>query len=151
MSLAEQCAQALQRAQLLATETTARRTAERLNRLVEALSEATGVAEVAGVILDYAGGLGATAALVVEHDAHNQLTVLAAHGYPEPPPGWRSTLLTHWHTCCVPLNRCGGEPARQKPGRTGLSIPTGPLPVQVAVPLIWPPRCPTPVPPMTSP
>jgi DNA-binding response OmpR family regulator/anti-sigma regulatory factor (Ser/Thr protein kinase) len=84
VSLADQCAQALHRAQLLLTETSARRTAERLNRLVGALSGATGVAEVGHVILDYAAELGALAAVVVWRGTHDQLRVLAARGYPEP-------------------------------------------------------------------
>ena len=135
--LAEQCAQALHRAQLLATETTARVMAERLNRLVGALSGATGVTEVVEVILDYAGDLGAAAAVVVwRRSVDGQPTVLAARGYPEPParlaidaahplahvmrakqPVWlgsRSSVA--WHDDAFDSD--------------------GPLPVQVAVPLI---------------
>jgi len=81
MSLADQCAQALHRAQLLTSETAARRAAERFHRILSALSGATRVGEVAQVIISYAAELGAVAAVVMWRGMHDQLAVLAARGY----------------------------------------------------------------------
>jgi PAS domain S-box-containing protein len=75
-ALTDQCAQALQRAGLLATESEARRAAEDLSKLVGALSGATTPAEVGAVILGYAADLGATDTVVMVR-AGEQLEVLA--------------------------------------------------------------------------
>jgi anti-anti-sigma factor len=136
VSLADQCAQALHRAQLLATETTARLTAQRLNRLVGALSAATGVAEVGKVILDYARGLGATAAAVVEPAAHDQLTVLAARGYPGP-TGPLATDAAHPLAHAVRTAQPVWRGARSAEAWQHDAFDAdNPLPVQVAVPLV---------------
>jgi PAS domain S-box-containing protein len=75
-ALADQCAQALQRAGLLAAESEARRAAEDLSKLVSGLSGATTPAEVGAVILGYAADLGATDTVVMVR-AGDQLEVLA--------------------------------------------------------------------------
>jgi anti-anti-sigma factor len=81
MSLADQCAQALHRAQLLTSETAARQAAERFHRILSALSGATRVGEVAQVIISYAAEPGAVAAVVMWRGMHDQLAVLAARGF----------------------------------------------------------------------
>jgi anti-anti-sigma factor len=80
LALADQCAQALQRAGLLAAESLARRTAEGLSDVVSALSGATSPAQVAAVITRHALALGASEAVVLVR-AGDQLEVLAG------PPG----------------------------------------------------------------
>ncbi len=80
LALADQCAQAMQRAGLLAAESLARRTAEGLSDVVSALSGATSPAQVAAVITRHALALGASDAVVVVR-AGEQLEVLAG------PPG----------------------------------------------------------------
>jgi anti-anti-sigma factor len=136
VTLAELCAQAWHRAQLLTSETAARHTAERLNRLVGALSGATGVAAVAQVILGYADELGADAAVVVGRGTHGQLPVLATRGYPE--PGARLAMdaahpLAHAVRTAQPVWR-GSRSAQA--WQDHAFDADGPLPVQVAVPLI---------------
>ena len=134
--LADQCAQAWDRAQLLTAETAARHAAERFHRLLGALSGATGVAEVAQVILGYAADLGALAAVVVWRSIHDQLAVLAARGYPE--TGTRLAIdaahpLAHVIRTAQPVWR--GSRSTVAWQDQALSS-GGPLPVQVAVPLI---------------
>ncbi len=80
LALADQCAQALQRAGLLAAESLARRTAEGLSDVVSALSGATTPAQVAAVITRHALALGASEAVVLLRTG-DQLDVLAG------PPG----------------------------------------------------------------
>ncbi len=75
--LAKLCAQALQRAGLLAAERAARHTAEELGQVVGALSGATTPAAVAEVVLDHVVRLGATAAALLLRTA-DHLEVLAA-------------------------------------------------------------------------
>jgi anti-anti-sigma factor len=135
--LAEQCAQALHRARLLVTETTARVTAERLNSLVGALSGATEVREVVQVILDYAAELGAAAAVVVwRGSADPQLTVLGARGYPGPTArvGVDSAHPLAHAVCTAQPVWLGSRSSmvwHDDAFESG-----GPLPVQVAVPLV---------------
>ncbi|MEU7817743.1 SpoIIE family protein phosphatase [Pseudonocardia sp. NPDC049154] len=78
VSLAEQSAQALQRAELLAAESHARLAAENFSRVVSALSGAARSAEVAEVILGHAEEIGASSAVVAVRRA-DQLEVLAAY------------------------------------------------------------------------
>ena len=80
--LAKLCAQALQRAGLLAAERAARHTAEELGEVVGALSGATTPTAVAEVVLDHVVRLGATAAAVLLRKA-DHLEVLATRGQPE--------------------------------------------------------------------
>jgi PAS domain S-box-containing protein len=68
LALADLCAQALQRAGLLAAENQARRAAEDLSKVVGGLSSAVTPAEVSRVILDYSGELGASGAVVMLRD-----------------------------------------------------------------------------------
>lgn len=134
MALAELCAQAWHRAQLLTAETAARHTAQRFNRLVGALSGATRVADVGQVILDYAAQLGADAA-VVGRGTHDQLAVLAAKGYPEPAAQLAidaAHTLAHALRTAQPVWR-GSRSAQA--WQDHAFDPHGPLPVQVAVPL----------------
>jgi anti-anti-sigma factor len=136
MSLADHCAQALHRAQLLAAETAARVAAERFNRLVGALSSATGMAEVVQIILDYARELGARAAVVLWREPNDQLTVLASNGFPEPTA--RLSLdaahpLAHAIRTAEPV---WSESRSSVAWQNRASDLDGPLPVQVAVPLI---------------
>ncbi|GAA4706523.1 hypothetical protein GCM10023215_53720 [Pseudonocardia yuanmonensis] len=77
VSLAEQSAQALQRAELLAAESDARLAAENFSRVVSALSGSARPAEVAEVILEHAAEIGATEA-VVALCRGDQLEVLGA-------------------------------------------------------------------------
>ena len=77
--LAKLCAQALQRAGLLAAESAARRTAEEFGEVVGALSGATRLVDVADVVLDHAVRLGASSAAVLLRVAEH-LDVLAARG-----------------------------------------------------------------------
>ncbi|MGQ0483629.1 MAG: SpoIIE family protein phosphatase [Pseudonocardia sp.] len=77
LALADQCAQALQRAGLLAAESEARRAAEDLGTLVGSLSRATTPEEVGEVVLAYTAQLGATETVVVLRD-RDRLTTLAA-------------------------------------------------------------------------
>jgi anti-anti-sigma factor len=79
LALADHCAQALQRAGLLAAESEARRAAEDLSRVVGALSGATTPAEVGAVILDYTSALGAARTVVMLRD-RRVLRVLAGAG-----------------------------------------------------------------------
>jgi anti-anti-sigma factor len=85
VSLAEQSAQALQRADLLATESDARLAAENFSRVVSALSGAARPAEVAEVILQHAEEIGASSAVVAVCRA-DQLEVLGA--FPPAPVRW---------------------------------------------------------------
>ncbi|MBL8927460.1 MAG: SpoIIE family protein phosphatase [Pseudonocardia sp.] len=77
--LAKLCAQALQRAGLLAAESSARRTAEEFGEVVGALSGATRLVDVAEVVLDHTIRLGASSAAVLLR-AGAYLDVLAARG-----------------------------------------------------------------------
>ncbi len=77
LALADQCAQALQRAGLLAAESEARRAAEDLGTLVGSLSGATTPEEVGEGVLTYTAQLGATEMVVVLRD-RDRLTTLAA-------------------------------------------------------------------------
>ncbi|GAA4542391.1 SpoIIE family protein phosphatase [Pseudonocardia xishanensis] len=77
LSLAEQCAEALRRAELLAAESDARLAAEKFSMVVSALSRAVTPAEVGRVILDHAVDIGAEeAAVVLVRDG--QLEILAS-------------------------------------------------------------------------
>jgi anti-anti-sigma factor len=82
LALADQCAQALQRAELLVAERNARRGAEEFGDVVAALSGATTPIGVAEVILGHAAELGARSAVVVLRggDYTEHLKVLAASG-----------------------------------------------------------------------
>jgi anti-anti-sigma factor len=136
VSLADQCAQALHRAQLLTSETAARHAAEQINRILSALSGATGVADVAQAILGYAAELGAVAAVVVWRGMHDQLVVLAARGYPESdvrPAIDAAHPLAH----AVRSAQAVWQGYRSAEAWQSESFdPHPPLPVQVAVPLI---------------
>ena len=92
-TLADQCAQALHRAGLLAAERRARRSAEEFGHLVAALSGATRPDDVVDVVLGQAQVLGATGAAVVlqqggrlelvgGHGAYGPLPVLLADDHP---------------------------------------------------------------------
>ncbi|MCE0762618.1 SpoIIE family protein phosphatase [Pseudonocardia kujensis] len=134
VSLAEQSALALQRAELLAAESDARLAAEKFSRVVSALSGAARSAEVAAVILGHAEEIGATSAVVAVRRA-DQLEVLAA--YPPTP--------VHWLAADVPRPLAyaarTGEPVwvgTRSPhawSDRGLDEGRGDLPDQVAVPL----------------
>jgi len=77
LSLAEQCAEALRRAELLAAESDARQAAEKFSVVVSALSRAVTPVEVGQVMLDHAADLGAEEAAVVLL-REGQLEVLAS-------------------------------------------------------------------------
>ncbi|MGD9529198.1 MAG: SpoIIE family protein phosphatase [Pseudonocardia sp.] len=94
VALAHQCAQAFQRASLLAVESAARRTAEEFAAVVSALSGATTPAEVTEVILDHAVGLGAVDAVVVLRSG-DQLELLARRGGPAYPDNRLDLLAAH--------------------------------------------------------
>ncbi|MCE3552507.1 SpoIIE family protein phosphatase [Pseudonocardia sp. RS11V-5] len=85
VSLAEQSALALQRAELLAAESDARLAAEKFSRVVSALSGSARPAEVAEVILGHAEEIGASSAVVAVRRG-DQLEVLAA--FPPNPVRW---------------------------------------------------------------
>lgn len=136
LSLADQCAQALHRAQLLTSETAARHAAERFHRILSALSGATDVAEVGQVILGYAAELGAVASVVVWPNMHDQLAVLAARGFLD-----CDTRLTI--DAAHPLAHAVRTAQAVWPGHPSAEAwqgeafdPELPLPVQVALPLI---------------
>ena len=116
--LAKLCAQALQRAGLLAAERAARHTAEELGEVVGALSGATTPTAVAEVVIDHVVRLGATAAAVLLRKA-DHLEVLATRG---------NALLDRR----LPLD--AASPAAVA-ARTGEAVWTGDGP-QVAVPLV---------------
>ncbi len=85
MSLADQCALALQRSRLLAAESEARKAAERFSAMVGALSGARTPHDVARVILDLATELGSEAVVVVVLRAADEaLDVLDTRGYDHP-------------------------------------------------------------------
>jgi signal transduction histidine kinase/CheY-like chemotaxis protein len=79
MALADQCAQAFQRAALLAAESAARQTAEEIGEVVAALSGATTPRDVIDVILQHAARLGAEAAAVLLREGEH-VEVVAAWG-----------------------------------------------------------------------
>jgi PAS domain S-box-containing protein len=78
-ALADQCAQALHRAGLLAAERDARRAAEEFGHVVAALSCATDPDDVVEVVLGQAEVLGATGVAVVAHHA-GRLDFVAGRG-----------------------------------------------------------------------
>jgi PAS domain S-box-containing protein len=84
LALAQQCAQALDRARLYDLEQTARRSAERLQALTAALAEATTPAAVGAVVLAQGvRALGARAGVVaLRTAAGDALEVVASTGYP---------------------------------------------------------------------
>ncbi|HEY0816196.1 MAG TPA: SpoIIE family protein phosphatase, partial [Pseudonocardia sp.] len=121
LALADQCANALQRAGLLAAESLARRTAEGLSDIVSALSGATTPSQVAAVIARDALALGAAEAVVVVRTGE-QLEVLAG------PPG--KIRLNSRHPLAAAVRT--GHPAW--PGRSGGAV--GGLPCDAVVPLL---------------
>jgi anti-anti-sigma factor len=136
LSLADQCAQALHRAQLLTSETAARRAAERFHRILSALSGATRVGEVAQVIIGYAAELGAVAAVVMWRGLHEQLAVLADRGYLK--AGARLTIdAAHPLAHAVRTGQAVWLGHRSAEAWQGEAFDPGlPLQVQVAVPLV---------------
>ena len=94
--LAKLCAQALQRAGLLAAESAARRTAEEFGEVVGALSGATRLVDVAEVVLDHTVRLGASSAAVLLR-AGEHLDVLAARGTDAVPATARRLPLDSGH------------------------------------------------------
>ena len=121
LALADQCAQALQRAGLLVAESLARRTAEGLSDVVSALSGATSPTQVAAVITRHALALGASDAVVVVR-AGEQLEVLAG------PPGRMRVDAEH------PLARAVRTGQAVWPGRP--SGRSGGMPSDAAVPML---------------
>jgi anti-sigma regulatory factor (Ser/Thr protein kinase) len=110
--------------------------AERFNRMLGALSGATGVAEVAQVILDFAAELGAVAAVVVWRNTHDQLAVLAARGYLQSDARLAIDAahpLAHAVRTAQAVWRGHRSLEAWKGGAFDAS---GSLPVQVAVPLV---------------
>ena len=106
--LAKLCAQALQRAGLLAAERAARHTAEELGEVVGALAGATTPADVAEVVLDHVVRLGATAAAVLLRTGEH-LEVLATA---RPPGGVGRLPLdadTPRRTSPAPAGRVAGR------------------------------------------
>jgi signal transduction histidine kinase len=83
-AVAQQCAQALERARLFQAERRARSTAERLQALTAALSEATSLTGVADVVMQYGvTALGAYAGVVaLPTNAGTELELLSSVGYP---------------------------------------------------------------------
>jgi serine phosphatase RsbU (regulator of sigma subunit) len=124
--LAKLCAQALQRAGLLAAVQAARHTAEELGRVVGALAGATTPRDVAEVVLDHVVRLGATSAAVMLRTAEH-LEVLATRDGIAPSAGRR-----------LPLDATAApdptDPAAYA-ARTGEAVWAGSGP-QVAVPLV---------------
>ncbi|MGE0300092.1 MAG: GAF domain-containing protein, partial [Pseudonocardia sp.] len=137
VALAHQCAQAYQRASLLAVESAARRTAEEFAAAVSALSGATTPAEVIEVILDRAAGLGAVDAVVVLRTG-DQLELLARRGGPTHPDNRLDLLAAHPIAHSVRSGEAvwpdtGSGLPGWPPGR--LSTVGADLPVQVVLPL----------------
>ncbi|MGD9987535.1 GAF domain-containing protein [Pseudonocardia sp.] len=135
MSLAEQCGEALRRAELLAAESDARRAAEKFTAVVAALSRAVTPAEVGQVMLQHAGDLGAAEAAVVLVQ-ETQLEVLAATG----PVGVRRVPLDAAHPLAH-ASRTGqpvwvGDRSEQAWRDRRLRAGQIALPDQVAVPLV---------------
>jgi anti-anti-sigma factor len=121
--LAKLCAQALQRAGLLAAESAARRTAEEFGEVVGALSGATRLVDVADVVLDHAVRLGASSAAVLLRVAEH-LDVLAARGTDAVPAAARRLPMDAGHPAAHAART--GEPLWDGPDTHGL----------VAVPLV---------------
>ena len=118
--LAKLCAQALQRAGLLAAESAARRTAEEFGEVVGALSGATRLVDVAEVVLDHTVRLGASSAAVLLR-AGEHLDVLAARGTGAVPATARRLPLdsrTPRRTRPVPASPCGRAAGGTAAGRT---------------------------------
>jgi len=138
LALVEQCAQALQRAQLLAVESEARRAAERFSGMIGALSGATGLAAVAEVILAHVATLGAEHAIVMLRSSPGKLTVLATTGEIGAATGGLALDAPH------PLAHAArtGEPVWLATrsavawGGHGFDLSTAPYPAEVAIPLI---------------
>ena len=105
--LAKLCAQALQRAGLLAAESAARRTAEEFGEVVGALSGATRLVDVAEVVLDHTVRLGASSAAVLLRVAEH-LDVLALRGTDAVPDDVRRLPLDDGHPAAHAVRT--GEP-----------------------------------------
>ena len=127
--LAKLCAQALQRAGLLAAESAARRTAEEFGEVVGALSGATRLVDVAEVVLDHTVRLGASSAAVLLR-AGEHLDVLAARGTGAVPATARRLPLGSRHPAAHAART--GEPLWEGSGWDGRGPDAGTL---VAVPL----------------
>ena len=127
--LAKLCAQALQRAGLLAAESSARRTAEEFGEVVGALSGATRLVDVAEVVLDHTVRLGASSAAVLLR-AGEHLDVLAARGTGAVPATARRLPLGSRHPAAHAART--GEPLWEGSGWDGGGPDAGTL---VAVPL----------------
>ena len=136
--LAKLCAQALQRAGLLAAESAARRTAEEFGEVVGALSGATRLVDVAEVVLDHAVRLGASSAAVLLRVAEH-LDVLAARGTDAVPAAARRLPMDAEHPAAhaartgEPLWE-GGGPDAPRAGRACRSC-------SAARPGPWAPSC----------
>lgn len=148
LALADQCAQALQRAGLLATESAARRTAEELSKLVAALSEAPTIAKVVDVIRGHAAALGAEQAVVVLRSGE-QLDVVGGidlpvgsppEQRPEPDDAGRRLHLSDAHpiALAVRTGRPVWQAERSAAAWPDAALTTGgsPLPADVVVPLL---------------
>ena len=127
--LAKLCAQALQRAGLLAAESAARRTAEEFGEVVGALSGATRLVDVAEVVLDHTARLGASSAAVLLR-AGEHLDVLAARGTDAVPATARRLPLDSGHPAAQAART--GEPLWEGGRWDGSGPEAGAL---VAVPL----------------
>lgn len=135
MALAEQGAEALRRAELLAAESDARRAAEKFTAVVAALSRAVTPAEVGQVMLQHAGDLGAEESAVVLVE-EGQLEVLATSG----PVGVQRVPLDAGHPLAH-ATRTGqavwvGDRSAQAWRDRRLRAGQIALPDQVAVPLV---------------
>ncbi len=128
--LAKLCAQALQRAGLLAAESAARRTAEEFGEVVGALSGATRLVDVAEVVLDHTARLGASSAAVLLRSGEH-LDVLAARGTDAVPAAVRRLPLDDPDPAAQAART--GEPLWESTGRDGSGPDAGAL---VAVPLV---------------
>ena len=122
--LAKLCAQALQRAGLLAAESAARRTAEEFGEVVGALSGATRLVDVADVVLDHAVRLGASSAAVLLRVAEH-LDVLAARGTDAVPAAARRLPLDAEHPAAHAART--GEPLWEGGGPTRGGLVAVPL------------------------
>ncbi|WP_281690024.1 SpoIIE family protein phosphatase [Pseudonocardia thermophila] len=128
-ALADQCAQALDRAGLLAAESLARRQAEESGALVAALSLTESPAQVAAVIVEACLAMGAAAAAVVMADGEG-LRVLSAPGRPTD----RSLRLAPGSPHPLAEVVRTGTPI-WRAGATGADGAESSLPGQVAIPL----------------
>jgi len=136
VTLAEQCALALQRAGLLAAESRARTAAEEIGRVVGALSRAISPVEVGRVVLDHAAELGATSAVVLlRHDEQLDVLVAGPAVIAERLPLAAAHPLAHTARTGKPVWLGAREEAWRGQHFAGVTPDDPSLPAQVTLPL----------------